>query len=387
MSRPRVVLLRGHQANVWDLRPFERLQDRFAFEALVTGTNLHQVAGLDLPVTEVASPRDRLPGGRLAGAAAYALGERYLDLERHLAGADVVHSAEIGTWFSAQAAGLQQRLGFRLVLTVWETIPWRAAYRWPRERRYREAVLPRADLLLPTTERARDALLLEGVPGERLAVCPPGVELARFAAAAAPEHPTEAPGVHTVLSAGRLVWEKGHQDVIRAVAALRAGHAGPAREDVRLLVVGSGPEEKRLRAYAADLGLGPHVEFRATVPYEAMPGVYAGASAMVLASLPTKGWEEQFGMVLVEALAAGTPVVAAASGAIPEVLADAGTLVRPGDWMAMARALADGPLARPPGTRVPAPPALLERYSSAAAAERFGAAYDRVLGAGGRNAP
>ena len=74
---------------------------------------------------------------RAAGAAAYAVGERYLGLRELLAGADVVHAAEIGTWFSAQAARLREALGFRLVLTVWETIAWRDTYRWPRERGYR----------------------------------------------------------------------------------------------------------------------------------------------------------------------------------------------------------------------------------------------------------
>ena len=79
-SRPRVVLLRGHNANVWDLRPLERLQDEFELSALVTGSNLHRLDGLELPTVRAASPRDRLPAGRAAGAAAYALGERYLGL-------------------------------------------------------------------------------------------------------------------------------------------------------------------------------------------------------------------------------------------------------------------------------------------------------------------
>ena len=229
-GRPRVVLLRGHHANVWDLRPWERLRDAYDVAVLVTGSNVHQVEGLDLEVIPVRSPRDRLPGGRLAGAAAYAIGERYLGLERHLAHADIVHAAEIGTWFAAQAAGLRDRLGFALALTVWETIAWREAYRWPRERAYRRRVLAAADRFLPATERARDGLLLEGVAPERMVVCPPGIDLDHFAAGSAPPRST-----HRILSAGRLVWEKGHQDVLRAFAALRTGLTGAARDDVELL--------------------------------------------------------------------------------------------------------------------------------------------------------
>ncbi len=366
MSRPRVVLLRGHNVNVWDLRPLERLTGEYDLSVLLTGSNVHRVEGLGLPIVPARTPRDSLPAGRGAGAAAYAVGERYLGLRELLAGADIVHSAEIGTWFSAQAARLRERLGFKLVLTVWETIAWRDTYRWPRERGYRRAVLPRADLCLAATERARDALLLEGVAPDRVEVSPPGIDLGRFAAAGAG-------GERLILSAGRLVWEKGHQDVLRALAALRQGIGVAPRADVRLLIVGDGPEGGRLRSYADELGVADAVEFRATVPYDEMPGLYASASALVLASLPTKGWEEQFGMVLIEAMATGTPVIACASGAIPEVLGGAGTLVEPGDWRGLARALAGEPGA-------PAPAGLLDRFSVDAAAERTAAAYARVLG-------
>ena len=299
-ARPRVVLLRGHHANVWDLRPWERLRDEYDVAVLVTGSNVHQVQGLELEIVPVRTPRDALPGARVAGAAAYAVGERYRDLDRHLAGADIVHAAEIGTWFAAQAAELRARMGFALALTVWETIAWRSTYRWPRERGYRKRVLAAGDRFLPATERARDALLLEGVAPERITVCPPGIDLEHFASAPGPAQP---PAKHRILSAGRLVWEKGHQDVLRAFAALRRVLAGTAHTDVELLVVGDGPERKRLERYARELGIADSVEFRPTVPYDVMPALYASASALVLASLPTRGWEEQFGMVLVEALA------------------------------------------------------------------------------------
>ena len=315
MSRPRVIVLRGHNVNVWDLRPLERLTGEYDVSVALTGSNVHRVDGLGLPIVPARTPRDSLPAGRVAGAAAYAVGERYLGLRELLDGADVVHAAEIGTWFSAQAAKL------------------------------------------------RDALLLEGVAPERVEVSPPGIDLERFGA-------VERSNGGFVLSAGRLVWEKGHQDVLRAIAALRQGIGGAPRRDLRLLVVGDGPEGKRLRSYADELGIADAVEFRATVPYDEMPALYAGASALVLASLPAKGWEEQFGMVLIEAMASGTPVVACASGAIPEVLDGAGTLVEPGDWRGLAKVLADGPRAGA---------ADLERYSVQAAAERTGAAYARVL--------
>ena len=359
MSRPHVVLLRGHNVNPWDLRPWEELGDRFDVTVLVTGSNRFDVSGLGLRQEHVRAVRDWMPGD----LAVKLPGDRYVGLAGHLEGADLVHSAELGVWFSHQPAVLKERLGFKLVLTVWETIPFRATYRAFRGRAYREATIPRIDRFLAATERARECLLLEDVPAERIEVCPPGVDLDRFAAA------RREPG-RLVVSPGRLVWEKGHQDAIRAVAALRRRLVAGAAP--RLLIVGSGPEESRLRRYAADLGVDDLVELRGDVPHEDMPEVFGRAACVVLASLSMPLWEEQFGMVLAEAAAAGVPIVAAASGAIPEVVGEGAVLVRPGDWLGIARAIAAPP--------EPPPRDLAERYSARAAAERIAAAYDRVLG-------
>lgn len=376
-GRPRVVLLRGHNVNAWDLRPFEPLAGRYEFEVLLTGSNLHRVDGLGMRQVPTPSPRDWLPGpGLVSGGAAYVLGERYLGLEQRLTGASLVHAAEIGSWFSAQAADLKAKLGFKLVLTVWETLPFGTALRWPRERRYRRSVLPAADLLLAATERARDGLLLEGVDPARIVVCPPGIDTDHFSARDGAAASAEG---HTLLTAGRLVWEKGHHDVLRALAALRNGIGGPARPDVRLLVVGSGPEEAKLKGHARDLGLGGHVEFRPTVPYAEMPALYRQASALVLGSVPVRGWEEQFGMVLAEAMATGTPIVATDTGAIPEVLGDQAPLVPAGDWRGIAAALRAGPLQDPPATRRTYDPDGVRHFSSAAASDRLAAAYDAAL--------
>ena len=84
-------------------------------------------------------------------------------------------------------------------------------------------------------------------------------------------------------------------------------------------------------------------------------------------------------MVLAESLAAGVPVIAAASGAIPEVVGADATLFRPGDWMGLARALAAGPLAPAPGPRAEPDPARAYRYSTTAAAERLAAVYAELL--------
>jgi glycosyltransferase involved in cell wall biosynthesis len=364
MSRPTITLLRGHSANPWDLRPWELLGDRYEVRVLATGSNAYDLGSLAIPVAPVRALRDRLPRGRVGDLGALALGDRYLGLEAALRGSDVVHAAEIGVPYSHGPALLKSRLGFALVLTVWETIPFGDAYRRFRGRRQRRETIPEVDLFLAATERARRALVLEGTPAERIEVAPPGIDTDRFRL-------TPAPAEHLVLSVGRLVWEKGHQDLLRALAWLRRDG-----RDARALIVGDGPEEKRLHAHADDLGLGDAVEWRRSVPYDEMPEIFARASCFVLASLPTIWWEEQFGMVLAEAAAAGLPIVAASSGAIPEVLRGAGTLFPPGDWQALAESLA-AHLASPP--RRDRPPELAEVYSVEAAAARYADAYARVL--------
>jgi glycosyltransferase involved in cell wall biosynthesis len=388
-AMPRVLVVRGHQATPWDLHQWEALPDRFDVAYLRTEANGWDVGSVALEAVPVRSRRDRLPKGRLGDVAALLAGDRYAEgAEEAYAGADVVHAEELAYWFAADAARAKARHGFKLVQTVWETLPMLRTYRRGGPARFRDEVLAATDLFLPATERARIALLLEGVPEEKIAVCSPGIDVARFAAAEA-----GAATEHLIVAPGRLVWEKGQHDALRALALLHRGIVALPDGTVarpRLQIVGSGPEEGRLRAYAQELGVADSVTF-GSVPYADMPGVFARASALLLGSqssalgqrhpldVPRAFWEEQFGFVFVEAMAAGLAIVATTNGAIPEVLAGHGTLVPAGDYIGMARALAAGPLSRPPGTRVPYPVELLQHYSVGAFAERLAAAYDRVL--------
>ncbi len=395
-GRPRVVIVRGHQANPWELRAWEHpaIAERFDVSFLRSRRGWFDTDSLSLESESTWTMRDLLPSGRIGDQLVRVPGDRYLGLRARLLDADIVHTQELGYWYSMQTAKLKPNLGFQMVTTVWETIPFLDAYRNVRTRAYRSQVLAQTDLFLAATERARLSLLLEGAPAEKIRVCAPGIDTQRFEAHSTP------PGVEepTILSPGRLVWEKGHQDVLRAVAVLRRGllpDAGP-HAGVRLCIVGSGPEEHRLRDYARELGIADAVEFRGFIPYDEMPGVYANAVCVVLASLPIWSWEEQFGMVLAEAMAAGTPILASTSGAIPEVVAGNAALFSPGDWVGLAGRLAAA-LERRPRESAAAEPAhghssasapvqgrssaaaLASDYSTAAAAKRLLAVYENLL--------
>ncbi|HWG08563.1 MAG TPA: glycosyltransferase family 4 protein [Solirubrobacteraceae bacterium] len=386
---PSVLIVRGHQATPWELRPWQELPARFEVSFLLTASNRFADPGPLEPVRARAL-RDLLPSGRVGDLGAHLVGDRYLNASQAFADADIVHAEELSYWFAAEAARRKSSHRFALVQTIWETLPLLATYRNRHARRYRELTLAHTDLFLAATERAAAALRMEGVEDRRIEVCAPGVDVKRFAGSVS----DGSPDAHTIVSPGRLVWEKGHHDVMRALAALHRGFVTlPDRAIARprLSIVGSGPEEGRLRAYAAELGIAEHVEI-GSVPYEQMPAVFARASAMVLASQASAGaalhpfdvphafWEEQFGLVLAEAMAAGLSIVATTCGAIPEVVHGASVdLVAGGDWLAIARALAAGPLSRAPGARVAYPAEVVQRYSTAAAAERLAGAYDRLL--------
>jgi glycosyltransferase involved in cell wall biosynthesis len=376
-AKPRVVLIRGHQTNSWHLRPWRHLTDRYDVVVARTRRTWFDTASLGLPTQSALALRDLLPPGRVGHAMSRIPGDRYLRPKELFEGADIVHTQDIGFWYSMQAAKYRRELGYRLVTTAWETIPFLDAYRNVRTRPYRRRVLEATDLFLAATERARLALLLEGADPARVRVCPPGVDTELFEQAQRPEPP---PDEHLVVTAGRLVWEKGHQDVLRAVASLRRGLAGEGVAALRVVVVGAGPEEGRLRRYAGELGIADLVDIRSELPYAEMPALYARASCLVLGSLPVWFWEEQFGMVLAEAVAARVPIVASSSGAIPEVLDGNAPLFAPGAWPELARLLAEGPLARPPGTRADYAPALVERHSGRAFAERLATAYGELVG-------
>jgi glycosyltransferase involved in cell wall biosynthesis len=128
--------------------------------------------------------------------------------------------------------------------------------------------------------------------------------------------------------AGRITRQKALETALAAVARV---------PDVELLVVGDGPDRKRLEAHARDVGLSGRVRFVGSVPRADVLQRLAAAEALVLSS----DWEN-FPHTAVEALALGTPLIATAVGGVPEVVVDGvnGLLVPPGDPDALAGAIA-----------------------------------------------
>ncbi len=130
---------------------------------------------------------------------------------------------------------------------------------------------------------------------------------------------------------GRLVPEKGIDLILRAVAQMQ--------QSVDLLIVGDGPEKAQLQSLATQLGIGERCLFVAAVPQTDVVNYYNVMDVLALPSRTTANWKEQFGRVLVEAMACKVVVVGSNSGAIPEVVGDAGCIFPEGDFNALATIL------------------------------------------------
>ncbi len=179
------------------------------------------------------------------------------------------------------------------------------------------------------------ALVRRLVPGEQPVVIPFGAAL--DAPATPPALPLRAPdGPLRLLFVGRLVERKGVDVLLEAVALLRG------RLGVELAVVGGGPLLPELRARAEALGLAAQVEFTGMVSDAELRARFAACDAFVLPAVrDRKGDVEGLGVVLLEALAYGKPVIASASGGIVDIVRDGetGLLVPPGDAPALAAAV------------------------------------------------
>ena len=127
---------------------------------------------------------------------------------------------------------------------------------------------------------------------------------------------------------GRIVRDKGIFDILDALVA------GP--ENVRFTAVGTGPDRAAFEARAHALGISNRVRVIDPQPPGQIAEFMRGLDALLLMSRTTGTWKEQFGRVIIEAQACGTPVIGSASGAIPEVVGEGGWILPEGDPAALA---------------------------------------------------
>ena len=170
-------------------------------------------------------------------------------------------------------------------------------------------------------------------PGVPCTVLPYGVDVKAFhpGPAAAGSRFRAAPGDRVVLTVQRLYPRKGVATFLEAAALV-------ARDvpEARFVVVGDGPERAALERRAAELGVGARVTFTGAIPNAELPDAYAAADVFAFHTL-----HEGLGIVLLEALASGCPVVTTAAGGTLDIVRDGqtGLIVPPADAPAFARAV------------------------------------------------
>jgi glycosyltransferase involved in cell wall biosynthesis len=211
--------------------------------------------------------------------------------------------------------------------------PWRTRLVVSAER----LLARRASALIAVTERVRRDVLTRGIGRpDRVVVVPLGLDLDRMQAAPARRGELRAelglaPATPLVGIVARLVPIKAHETFLQAAKAM-----APVRPDARFLIAGDGERRGALEAMARELGLGDRVRF---LGWRAdLDRLYADLDVVVLTSK-----NEGSPVALIEAMAAGRPVVSTRAGGVEDVVADGvtGRVVPIGDAGALARVVID----------------------------------------------
>ena len=237
---------------------------------------------------------------------------------------EIVHIDEepynLATFLAQRSA---RALGARTLFFTWQNL----FRRYPPPFRQLEAyVLRRSDFALVGNQEAEAVLRWKGYRGPAALVPQFGVDPQIY-------RPPEdaAPRAFSIGYAGRLVPAKGVDLLLEAVAGLEGSW--------RLRLAGAGPQREALQERARTLGIEGRVEWIAQLPSGGMPYFYGGLDVLVLPSRTMPNWKEQFGRVLIEAMACRVAVVGSSSGEIPHVIGDAGLVFAEGDAESLRVAL------------------------------------------------
>lgn len=251
-------------------------------------------------------------------------------LEKCIINSDIVHVGDPHYYYSYQAAILKSKgLIKKLISTWWETIPFNNEST-DAKKRIKKYTMQYVDQFVCYTEKAKQCLILEGVDENKISLIPLGIDLSLF-------YPSREKRTNpfTLLFVGRLVEEKGIIDLYQAFKKSIVN-----TKNIKLYIIGQGPLENTLRTFIHSDNLQDAVliDHRS---YSEMPAVFRQADVLCVPSKKTLTWEEQYGMVFIEAMASGLPIISTSTGAIPHVVENAGILVAYGDRLGLAQAITD----------------------------------------------
>ncbi len=247
---------------------------------------------------------------------------------------DIVHVDEepynLAT-FLAAASARRRRIPF--VFFTWQNLvrSYPPPFGWIERFVYRTAAYGIAG-----TDSAAQVLRMKGYTGEVAVIPQFGIDPEAYQ----PLRPMDSHGERpfTIGFAGRLVPEKGVRLLVEACGGLTS--------DIRLLILGGGPAESEIRNAIERFGLQDSVSLPGALPSAEMPAWLHTLDALVLPSVSQPSWVEQFGRILVEAMACGIPVVGSTCGELASVIGDAGLIFPEGNVAALTstlQQLADDP--------------------------------------------
>jgi glycosyltransferase involved in cell wall biosynthesis len=263
-----------------------------------------------------------------------------------------------GTW-------LTRRFGARSLFFTWQNLlrQYPPPFSW-----FERSVFARSAFGIAGSQEALEVVRAKGYCGPGAVIPQFGVDPDLFFPAVTPPS-----GLPIIGFIARLVEEKGLLVLLDALAGLTG--------EWRLHVIGTGPLEPLARRRAEQLGFATRVTWERGVPSTDVPERLRRFTVLVQPSLTRKNWKEQFGRAVMEAMACGVPVIGSDSGEIPQVIGDAGLVVREGDPHglrdAIARTLADESLRRELAER--GRRRVLECYTHARIAEQTVAAYGAAI--------
>ncbi len=390
--KPKLAIVRGHYFSKDELSFYEPLKHEFdiTFFSSVKGTSDDKSS---LPVVELPcldGILDSLSFGgfrKIYGLANNLIGinlEFVFGLKKRLRGFDIVHSIDYNYSLTHQLAHIKKELGFKLVAIHWENIPF-AHDTQPIARYFKYNVYKKLDGFFAMSERAKASLILEGVDQSKIFVTWYAVDTQEF-------RPCREEGLSwrqrysikpddiVLLFVGRVRASKGVFELIYSVKRLIEDPLID-RKKLKVVIAGKGPGEKELDKQIKALGLEKNVIRIGFIPHTEMHFIHNMADIFILPSVPRKYWQEQLGLVFLEAMACGKPVVSTLSGSIPEVVGDAGILVQPNDHISLYLALKQ--LINEPDLYAKLKNKAIrrakERFGTAAIAHRLREAYNTTL--------
>jgi phosphatidylinositol alpha-1,6-mannosyltransferase len=250
---------------------------------------------------------------------------------------DVVHS---GDFYPQGAIAILLKQSFGIPYLAYchgEDITLTERYR--HQRLLRNRLYRDADAVVAACEFARQSLLGIGISEERIVKITPGVDWERFAPRPRSEKLVRQFGLEdrrVLMTVARLTPRKGHATVLRAFARIL-----PQVPNTTYLIVGSGAEREKLERLAAELGIWHAVRFAGYVPEQDLADFYNLCDLFVMMNQESDGDIEGFGMVFLEASAAGKPVIGGRSGGTEDSIlqGQTGFLVDPEDISELAASL------------------------------------------------